>query len=86
MFAAYGRLTRELSRLVKENIMHRPNQDPVQIHSAGSLYPCVIYRHDIDGVPTWGVYGPHGTHLRGFPSHEAAEVAAHQLKYYLNAA
>lgn len=60
---------------------HRPNGDPVQAHSAGPIYPFVIYRQENNGDTTWGVIGPNcQLGLGGFDSYKEAERFAHHLK------
>lgn len=79
----FWRYLSALLNLIKEIAMcHRPNNDPVQEHSAGDLYPFVIFRQDKDGVSTWGILGPSIT-ATGYESHEHARDAAQLFKYAL---
>jgi hypothetical protein len=60
---------------------HRPNADPVQEHSAGALYPYVIYRRQKDDGYIWGLLGPYiKDGLEIFSSYDKAARMAQDMK------
>lgn len=65
---------------------HLPDGSSVQQHSAGGLYPFVLYARQVGDRVLWGVIQPNGTEIEAERTYPMAAALAEAMKAEYDAA